>query len=753
MHPRLLKFLFIGILLVCTQQFVLAQVQGGSISGLVTDAEFSDALPYARIYAPDLKRSTYCDDQGNFILKNVAAGQHTILVSFVGYEEANLSIDLKEGEAIQLDIKLETSNISAEEVVVTASKKKQHFSLAPASIALLTSKQINKLGLNSFDEAFDQMNGLSVTRSSGSNVQAVSIRGASEVAGGGIGNRVLLLIDGRPAISPESGGALWNLIPLNSVERIEVVKGAYSSLFGSSAMGGVVNVITRKPGIKSRTGLRVNYGFFDKAPSSTGYDRYNDFYSLGLNRSGRSGRMSYVFDSSFRSTDGHREKTAFDLFNIYSNIKYKFSGNRSLSFSGNYNRIKNDTPATWFSASEAYSVADYRMDDFQERRETNFDLFYEAIANEKLKYSSRFYYYENFSEYFFDDDPENDSTNVNLGTSQVIDYEYVLSRRLGNVSQVDWYSKDKHYLIAGLESYYDFVNGVPDTILYGKHKAWNVGVYVQDEIQLNEKLSATLGLRYDHYSIVDQFSESNLSPKVALLYKWTDKISSRALVAQAYRTPSIAERFIKFEQGGGLRFEANPDLQSEKLNLSLELGSIIRFNEKLSMDVALFYNHYENLISYQQLSNSGEALLYRVINLKESVMQGFEWEMKWKASDHFDFGLGYTFLDAKDVSEDRINDELAYKVKHSGFFSMNGDWKSWSLNLNGRYRSDIKEVFIYPGNEPAGYFLANTKLSYGFGESHSAFLTVQNIGDAQYEELERYRMAGRSFSMGLQLQF
>ncbi|MCB0627341.1 MAG: TonB-dependent receptor plug domain-containing protein, partial [Saprospiraceae bacterium] len=78
-------------------------------------------------------------------------------------------------------------------------------------------------------------------------VQAFSIRGASEVAGGGIGNRVLLLIDGRPALSPESGGALWNLVPLNSVERIEVVKGAYSSLYGSSAMGGVINVITHKP--------------------------------------------------------------------------------------------------------------------------------------------------------------------------------------------------------------------------------------------------------------------------------------------------------------------------------------------------------------------------------------------------------------------------------------------------------------------------------------------------------------------------
>jgi len=750
------RFFLFGLLLILSPILLFSQGGNGSITGLVKDSEFQDALPYARIVIADLKRSTYCDENGKFELKSVPSGEHSLIFTFLGYIQSTVKVVVDDGRASYVAVEMETDDaLSSDEVVVTASKKKQHFSLAPASIEILTSKQISELGLTSFDQSFDQMNGLSVTRSSGSNVQAVSIRGASEVAGGGIGNRVLLLIDGRPAISPESGGALWNLIPLGSVERVEVVKGAYSSLFGSSAMGGVVNVITRKPSLKTKTGIQLDYGFFDKAPSSTGYKSYNDFYTVGLNRSGRSGRMTYICDASFRSTDGHREKTAFDQFNFYSNIKYQFSGNRSLAFSGNFNRIKNDTPATWFSAREAYSVADYRKDDYQNRRETNFDLFYEAIASKKLKYSSRFYYYQNFSEYSFNDDPENDSTNVNLGTSQVVAYEYVRSQTVGNVNQVDWYSKNKHYVIAGIDSHYDWVDGVPDTILYGKHNAFNVGFYAQDEISLSEKLKATLGLRYDYYTVIDEFSEGNLSPKIALLYQWNSKFTTRALLAQAYRNPSIAERFIKFEQGGGLRFEANPDLQSEKLNLSLEFGSKYQFNEKLNMDVALFYNHYQNLISYQQLSNVGEALLYRVINLKESVMQGFEWSIKYKHSKNFNLNLGYTYLDARDVSEDRLNDNLAYKAKHTAFIAANQSYNRWSLNFNMRYRSAIKEVFIYPGNEPDAFILANTRLAFKFGDkdAHTASLSIQNLTDSQYEELERYRMAGRSFRLGVNLSF
>ncbi|MCB0549446.1 MAG: TonB-dependent receptor [Phaeodactylibacter sp.] len=725
----------------------------GSIQGEVRDAESGELLPLVNIRLADTLVGTSTEFDGAFELTGLQPGTYALLATYVGYEEQRLNdIEVLAGQRTIVAIALEPAAVIADEVVVTATLKPQAVKLAPASIGLITSKQIRERNITTFDQAFDEVPGVVVTRSSGANVQAFSIRGASEVAGGGIGNRVLLLIDGRPAISPESGGALWNLVPLNSIERIEVVKGAYSSLYGSSAMGGVINVITRKPETEPEMRLHVNYGFFNRAPASTGYTAYNDFRTIEGSYSRRTGKFAYLLDGGWKSNDGHREKSGFDLYNFYGKATWQFSNNRVLQLSGNVNRIKNDTPATWFSTRQAYSVAPYRLDDFQDRRELNTDLYYYALPNSRVKYSSRFYYYHNYSRFTFDGDPGNDSTNVNFG-KQLVAESSVQTQRLGNVSQVDLYTHSSHYLIAGTDVKWDHVVGLPDTVLYGRHQALSMGAYIQDEITFSEKLVATLGIRYDHYHILKESIENNISPKLAMAYNVRSGLSFRMLLAQAFRNPAMAERFIKFEQGGGLRFRPNPNLRSEKLVLSVEVGSKIDIAPGASLDAALFYNRYNDLISFQQLSKPLEPLLYEVINLKAAVMQGLEFSYHQRVKDFLILNLGYTFLDARDVSEGRLNDELAYKVRHTFSASATAYRGPVTFNVNCRYRSRIREVFIYPGSEPDAAFIANAKVNVKIAEHYNCYLAIDNLGNEQYEELERYRMPGRSYTAGAVLRF
>ena len=734
------------------------QAQGGralsgKIAGVVRDAETGEGLPFVNIVLTDTITGAVSGDDGSFEIPGLPAGKYSLSASYVGYEHLVLEhVKVTPGETTRVAFELEPTSVIASEVVVTASRKPQAASLAPASIGIVTFQQLREKNITTFDQAFDEVPGVVVTRSSGANVQAFSIRGASEVAGGGIGNRVLLLIDGRPALSPESGGALWNLVPVNSIERIEVVKGAYSSLYGSSAMGGVVNVITRNPSPESKTRINLNYGFYNRAPKSTGYNRYNDFYTAEMSTSRSLGRYSYLFDMGWKHNDGNREKSAFDLYNFYSKMGYRLNGNRNLQLSFNANRIKNDTPATWFSSKKAYSVADYRKDDFQDRREYNADLYYYALPNASVKYSTRFFYYQNFSKYTFDGDPGNDSTNVNFG-KQLIAASSVRTQRLGNVSQVDWHPNDRHYLIAGTDVKLDKVVGLPDTVLYGEHEALSLGAYVQDEITFNKKLTATLGARIDHYRILNEFSESNFSPKLAWVYHLKENLSIRMLLAQAFRNPAIAERFIKFEQGGGLRFRPNPGLRSEKLVLSFEAGAKMKLASHTTLDAALFYNHYIDLISFQQLSKPLEPLLYEVINLKKAVMQGFEVSLGQQWGSYLSLNIGYTWLDARDVSEGRLNDELAYKVKHTFSASATARYGNFVLNINGRYRSQIREVFIYPGSEPGAAFILNSKLTFTLAGHHNLYLAVDNLSNTQYEELERYRMPGRNYTLGFTFDF
>ena len=719
-----------------------------AVSGQVIDAGSGEGLSYVNILITGTEIGTTSDQKGNFHIDGLKESTYGITFSMIGFQ--SLQVVNLSGNSGPLLIKLQPEIYAADEIVISASRKSQSLSLAPASVGIVDKNDLRESGTRSFDDAFHNINGIQVTRSSGSNVQALSIRGASEVAGGGIGNRVLLLLDGRPAITPESGGALWNLVPLGAIERIEVIKGAYSSLFGSSAMGGVINVITRIPDSAAHTDIHSYYGFYNRAPKTSGYTAFNDYYGVDVTNSARNGKWSYILNAAGKWNDGHREQSTYRNYNFFGKLKFDFSPNRSLQVSGMYSGILNDTPATWLNSTKAYSVAAHRKDDTQQKREYNADLHYIAFAHAHIRYSTRFYYYSNLTDYIFNGDPDNDSTNVNTG-KQFVNEETVVVSRLGNATQVDFSLGSQHYLIAGLELQSDFVDGRPDTVLYGRHKAWNIGTFIQDQVTLGDQLVITAGIRYDKYKITGTFDEANISPKIAAVFQPSDKIAIRTLLAKAFRNPSIAERFIKFEQGGGLKFQPNPGLRSEKLTLSAELGARVSLGKNLKLDGAFFYNNYKDLISYRQLSVPGDPLLFEVINLNKAIMQGFEISADYLPAHWLRFQTGYTYLDAHDASENRFNDVLPYKSKHTGFFNLTTTYNKLQFTGQARSRSRIDEVFIYPGSEPDGYIIFNSKLSYTFNTQSSVYINIHNLTNKLYEEIERYRMEGRSFTLGMHI--
>ena len=745
--PIILFFWFAGISLAIAQEST--SVDPGRLYGLITDSETGLPLALAHVKIDPLNSGSVSDENGWYELPQIPEGIYSLQISSLGYASVSKdSVKINPGDQLEFNFQLDLASFKTDEIVITAAGRAQSVALAPASVAMIQASEISSQNLQTFDQAFDALTGVQVTRSSGANVQALSIRGSSEVAGGGIGNRVLLLIDGRPALSPESGGALWNLVPLLSIDRIEVVKGAYSSLFGSSAMGGVVNVITRNPEGRSNTFGHINYGSYSRPPVNSEYDVIGQFYTAELSHGGTLGKWKYLVDAGKKSNDGHRQKSAFDLTHLFGKLIYQPNLRDKWIFSGNFNEIKNDSPATWLNSRLSFTVAPHRLDDFQEKREYSADINFQSLRSGHLKYNSRIFYYRNFAFYSFNDDPENKTdSNINFG-KQSVDEESVLSDRIGAAFQVD-YHVPKHYLIAGADIKTDFVDGQPDTVLYGIHRSVIAGIYVQDEIPLGNKMITTLGLRYDYFYLNTAFGESNFSPKVAAVYQATDQLSFRTLFAKAFRNPSMAERFIKFEQGGGLRFEPNPDLKAERLTASFEVGTIWKPGRFTAVDLALFHNRYKDLISFQQLPDPAGALVYKVINLNQAIMQGMEINVTYRIPGFLSASLGYTYLDARDVSDGRFNDFLAYKIKHSINASLGIHYKALSLNFAGRYRSEVEEVFIYPGSEPDAYFLFNNKLTYAFTPAWSAYISIDNFTNSQYEELERYRMPGRSYTAGV----
>ncbi len=189
-----------------------------TITGKVIDAESGEGLSYVNITFKDgATFNTTSDQHGAFRISGLTETNYQVVFSMIGFQ--TIILDTVSASDDPLYIEMHPESYLTKEVVVSASRKSQSLNLAPASVGLVTRKQLLQAGTNSFDDAFNGINGITVTRSSNANVQSFSIRGASEVAGGGIGNRVLLLLDGRPAITPESGGALWNLVPLGCYRK------------------------------------------------------------------------------------------------------------------------------------------------------------------------------------------------------------------------------------------------------------------------------------------------------------------------------------------------------------------------------------------------------------------------------------------------------------------------------------------------------------------------------------------------------
>ncbi len=289
----------------------------GMLLGRIEDAITKEPIPYANIILKGTLLGGASNSSGYFKVGRVPPGEYIAVASCIGYEPAEAHILVKGGDTVHVRLMLQPTELVGERIVISATRTEQTAFMAPASVSVITANDLTAANVKTFDQAIESSTGLQVVHSSPSNVQSVSIRGASETAGGGSGNRVLLLIDGRPAISPESGGALWNLVPTTAVERIEIVKGAYSSLYGSSAMGGVINVITKQPSDVTETIVHSSIGFHDRAPAYTGYTRQGWTNDFTVGHSRRLGRTAWLIDVARKESQGHKENSAYEMYNLY----------------------------------------------------------------------------------------------------------------------------------------------------------------------------------------------------------------------------------------------------------------------------------------------------------------------------------------------------------------------------------------------------------------------------------------------------
>ena len=217
----------------------------GTITGFAFDGKSQEPLIGVNVVVQRTVLGASTDRNGRFTIERIPAGTYSLKVSTMGYKTRTVdNVIVRSGKTTHLNISLEETVIALNPIVVTAAKHPQSLSTSHQVVAVIHRSSIARRQSRDLEEALFTVSGVHF------NEQNISIRGSSGFSVYNVGSRVLLMIDGVPYLTSDLGAINWETLPLLDVDRIEVVKGAGSALYGSSAMGGVVNILTRTPSPK-----------------------------------------------------------------------------------------------------------------------------------------------------------------------------------------------------------------------------------------------------------------------------------------------------------------------------------------------------------------------------------------------------------------------------------------------------------------------------------------------------------------------
>ncbi|MCK5739321.1 TonB-dependent receptor, partial [bacterium] len=522
-----------------------ARPDRGMVEGQIRDARTGERLPGANVQILETLLGASADLHGKFRIRSIRPGNYTFKFSMIGYEPLlREGVAIEAGRSSSLAVKLNQTVLGMNPVVVTASKRRQDLTLTPHSISVLSGTEINERQPVRLDEALQTVSGVQFVENS------ISIRGSSGYTKG-IGSRVLLLIDGVPLMLADTGEINWNLLPIMGIEQVEVIKGAGSALYGSNALGGVINVITRAPTREGNVQVRTMFGLYDQPfyPEWKWTNKPLSFFQVqaGVGKTFQFQPLpkavqyallpfwfwpwrSDVEDLGLQITvnqeqsTGYREQNAFSQYNFVLRSDHIFSDGAKFTMYGGFSYEDREEFIEWENSNKPLNISCWW--DGRETRFRTLDAY--LMYRKPLSSTAALRFRVSFISSLMADQYERSG-------------DYQPANGTGGEVTFDWLPRPNHSLTGGIEVKTDGGH----TKFIGNRRGWSISPYFQDEWHLSKKLTITPGFRYDSYQIQDtNFQEDQFSPKFGLNYVLGPKTAFRASAGSSFRAASVTERFI-----------------------------------------------------------------------------------------------------------------------------------------------------------------------------------------------------------------
>lgn len=583
-------------------------------------------------------------------------------------------------------------------VVVTPTRIPNILDALSTNVSVVTDEEIRRRDLLSVADALQLEEGLNTSRvgTLGSS-SSLSIRGTGP-------QQVLLMLDSVPINNTSLGLADLGTIPLYNIERLEIVRGPFSALYGPNALGGTVNIITNRA--KYTTPVTDVYASFGDYATRV----YN--LSFGLLQGDSNG----YFAASKNSSDGFRENSDYESDNFNVNLGHNFGRNGIISINGIYTKYElgvpgpNPTPIEEYDGMRevASDSPNAREEDEKEYIQISYELpLEENEIRTKLYGSNEERDYRN-PDSFIDDD-----------------YKYITKG-----TEIQFRSK-KGFLI-GVDIHQDRFRKTDRTIDLAQieKKITNKSVFLEEIVRFSN-LTTILGLRLDHNSVYKE----QINPRLSLIYNLNPIWKLSLSAGRAYRAPTFNDLFWprNEETFFGINYitQGNEDLESET-SVSCDFGVQAKLSKSFLGKMTIFHSKIKDLIKWSS-TESGSTILYQPENVEKGINQGLELGIETRILPKITQTINYTYLYSAGKSEDE-DDYVVLEFKPHHRANCEIDYLNdfgFSLNLSCEYVHNQWERRDKSGHRIPSRTILNGRVSQKILDAE-VFLALDNITDKRY---------------------
>ena len=643
-----------------------------------------------------------------------------------------------------------------EEVVVTATRYEVDTFSTPTSISVISGADLARRNPEKIVDVLKQEAGIEVFGEGPFRGLPV-IRGLSS-------NRILILVDGQrlnnSRESTEFAGIQPSLVDLSQVERIEVLRGPASVLYGSDAIGGVINIITKQAtfsdqGFKLGGAVGVSYG-------TAAEDQRGSFELNGADERVTfrlSGSAADV--SNYSSAEGEVPNSGMEQRDLAGGMRLLLSDRsllradvqvvqtRDVGFPG-YDPATSGVDISFPAFDRNKLALGYDVSDWAGMQAVTVNAYYQAVTKESKRNLA-------FGPFFF----------LNNYTTSDID-----SFGANAQGQKD---AGKHRLTFGIDAYQDKLHdetleespfGSSTEVAIPDSRQRGIGVYLQDELAATDKLQLSLGVRGDNYTFVSfddadysgepfDVDQSAFSGSLAARYQLTRSVALNFLVGRGFRAPNIQERsFAGLASTGDTLILQNPDLDSET-SLNVEAGFKVRY-ARYSGGMTLYQNRVDNLIGLVFLGEDpgGSGLeLAQFQNIDQALLEGVELDLEAFLSEAWTVFGNVSFTRGTDEENDQ---PLSFVPPLKGVLGIRFQQPRWFSEAAMRAvdNQDRVPTLPEPGDPSPGFTVFDLRAGYDVSRSFGVVAAVENFTDKAYHEPFNNRLEpGRNYRLALNYKF